>query len=86
MKIRLEKPVVNILKLIGGKNEKSRLGTLHKKPPLDLYFVYMNGRQSNQISDIWTRGFPTEILLHIYNVQQAEIISGFLFTFISQKL
>ena len=40
MKIQLEKPVVNISKLIGGKNEKARLGTLYKKPPLDLYFVY----------------------------------------------
>ena len=27
-------------------------------------------------------GFLIEILLHIYNVQQTEVISGFLFTFI----
>ena len=33
-----------------------------------------------------TRGFLTEILLHIYNVQQTEVISGFLFTFITHKL
>ena len=30
-----------------------------------------------------TRGFVIEILLHIYNVQQTEVISGFLFTFIT---
>ena len=40
MKIRLEKPAVNILKLTGDKNEKSRLGTLHEKLRLDLYFFY----------------------------------------------
>ena len=33
-----------------------------------------------------TRGFLTEILLHIYNVQQTEVISDFLFTFITHKL
>ena len=33
-----------------------------------------------------TRGFLIEILLHIYNVQQAEIISDFLLTFITHKL
>ena len=33
-----------------------------------------------------TRGFLIEILLHIYNVQQTEVISGFLFTFITHKL
>ena len=33
-----------------------------------------------------TRGFLIEILLHIYNVQQTEVISGFLLTFITQKL
>ena len=40
MKIRLEKPAVNILKLTGDKNEKSRRGALHEKLRLDLYFVY----------------------------------------------
>ena len=30
--------------------------------------------------------FLIEILLHIYNVQQTEVISGFLFTFITHKL
>ena len=30
-----------------------------------------------------TRGFLIEILLHVYNVQQTEVISGFLFTFIT---
>ena len=32
------------------------------------------------------RGFLIEILLRIYNVQQTEVISGFLFTFITHKL
>ena len=32
-----------------------------------------------------TRGFLIEILLHICNVQQAEVISGFLFAFITHK-
>ena len=40
MTIQLEKPAVNISKLTGGKNEKSRLGALHEKLRLDLYFVY----------------------------------------------
>ena len=33
-----------------------------------------------------TRAFLTEILLHIYNVQQTEVISGFLLTYITHKL
>ena len=33
-----------------------------------------------------TRGYLIGILLHIYNVQQTEVISGFLFTFITHKL
>ena len=32
------------------------------------------------------RGFLIEILLHIFNVQQTEVISGFLFTFITHNL
>ena len=32
-----------------------------------------------------TRAFLIEILLHIYNVQQTEVVSGFLFTFITHK-
>ena len=40
MKLRLEKPEVNISKLSGGKNEKARRGALHKKLRLDLCFVY----------------------------------------------
>ena len=32
-----------------------------------------------------TRGFLVEILLHRYNVQQTQVISGFLFTFIIHK-
>ena len=38
--------------------------------------------------DMSTRGFLIEILLHVYNVQQTEVISGIfhllLFTFITQ--
>ena len=33
-----------------------------------------------------TRGFLIETLLQIHNVQQAEVVSGFLFTFITHKL
>ena len=40
MKIRLEKPAVNIAKLKDGKTEKARWGALHEKFWLDLYFVY----------------------------------------------
>ena len=40
MKIRPEKPAMNISKLTGGKNEKARRGALHEKLRLDLYFVY----------------------------------------------
>ena len=40
MKIRLEKLAENISKLTCGKNEKPRLGVLHEKLQLDLYFVY----------------------------------------------
>ena len=36
MKIRLEKPVVNISKLANRKNEKARRGALHEKLRLDL--------------------------------------------------
>ena len=32
-----------------------------------------------------TRGFQIEILLHIYNVQETEVISGFLFTTFSRS-
>ena len=32
------------------------------------------------------RDFLIEIFLHIYNGQQTEVISGFLFTFITHKL
>ena len=33
-----------------------------------------------------TIGFLIETVLYIYNVQQTEVISGFLFTFITHKL
>ena len=32
------------------------------------------------------RDFLIEIVLHVYNVQRTEVISGFLFTFITHKL
>ena len=38
MQIRLEKLAKNISNLTGGKNEKARRETLHKKIRLDLYF------------------------------------------------
>ena len=87
MKIRLEKPAMNISKLMGGKNEKARRGTLQTL----VRFIFclqetLNGNQNNWICDMSTRGFLIEILLHIYNVQQTEVISGFLFTFITHKL
>ena len=40
MKIRLEKPAVNISNLTGGQNGKARRGALHEKLWLDLYFFY----------------------------------------------
>ena len=40
MKIRLEKPAVNISKLTSGKNEKARWEALHEKLREDLYLVY----------------------------------------------
>ena len=72
MRIRLEKPAVNISNLTGGKNENSRWGT--EKLRLDLYFLKgtMNGNQNNWICDMSTRGFLIEILLHIYNAQQTK--------------
>ena len=33
-----------------------------------------------------TKGFLIEILLHRYNVQQTDVMPGFLFTFITHKL
>ena len=33
-----------------------------------------------------TRGYLIEILLHMYDVEHTEVISGFLFTFITHKL
>ena len=75
MKIRLEKPAVNISKLTGGKNEKPKWGALHEKLRLDLYFVYRKQWMEIKITwicDMSTRGFLIEILLHIYNVQQTK--------------
>ena len=74
MKIRLEIPAVNISNLTYGKNEIARLGDLHEKVRLDLYFLQgiINGNQNKWICHISTRGFLIEILLHIYNLQQAK--------------
>ena len=44
MKIRLEKPSVNISNLTCGKNEKARRGALHEKLLLDLYFLTGNNK------------------------------------------
>ena len=74
MKPDLEKPAVNISKLTGGKNEKARWGALKKKLRLDLYFVYRKYWMENKITE------------YVICVQQAEVISGFLFTFITHKL
>ena len=46
----------------------------------------LNGNQSNWICDLSRRGFLNEILLHRYYVQQTEVISSFLFSFITHKL
>ena len=90
MKIRLEKPVVNISRLAGGKNEKARQRALHEKLRLDLYRVYwkywMEIKRTEYV--IWKQEafYIIEILLHICNVQQTEVIFGFLFYFITHKL
>ena len=89
MKMRLEKPTVNISKLTGGKNEKPRRGTLHEKRWLDLYFVYSKHWmeiKNKWICDMSTRGSLIDILLHVHNEQQTEVIFGFLLTFITPKL
>ena len=46
----------------------------------------LNGNRNSWICDMSTRGFLMETLLHVYNVQQKEVISGFLFTYITHKL
>ena len=46
----------------------------------------LNGKQNNWIYDMSTRTFLIEILLHRYIVQQIQVISGFLFTFVTHKL
>ena len=38
------------------------------------------------ICDMSARGFLIEILLRRYNAERTEVISGFLFTFINQRL
>ena len=81
MKIRLEKPAVNILKLTGGKNEKARRGALHEKLPSDLYFVYRKYWMEIKITEyvIWKQEafYITEMLLNIYNVQKTGVTSDF---------
>ena len=49
MKIRLEKPAVNISNLTSGKNEKARRGALHEKFAVRFIFLQetMNGNQNN---------------------------------------
>ena len=89
MKIRLEKLAVNISKLTGGKNEKPRRGCFTWKTSFRFIVCLqetLKWNQNNWICDMPTRCFLIEILLHIYNLQQAEVISVFLFTFIAHKL
>ena len=76
MKIRLEKPALNISKLRSGKNGKSRCGALHEKTPVRFIFFIqetLNGNQNNWICDMSTRGFLIEILLHMHNIKQTEL-------------
>ena len=67
MKIRLEKPAVNISKLTGDKNEKAWWEALHEKFRLDMFCLQkiLNRNQSNWICDISTRDFLIEVLLYI---------------------
>ena len=69
IKIRLEKPAVNISKLTGGKNKKARPGLYMKNRFIFWLQETLNRNQNNWISDISTRGFLIEMLLHTYNVQ-----------------
>ena len=88
MRIRLEKPAVDIWKLMGGKNEKARRRALHEKLRLDLYFVYRKHWMEVKATNMWyaDRRLSNWNLLHIYNAQQTEVISGVWFTFITYKL
>ena len=51
IKIREEKPVAKISKLIDGKNGKPRRGILRKKLHLDLYFVYRKHGMESKINE-----------------------------------
>ena len=87
MKIRLEKAAVNISKLTVGK--KATRGDFIWKTSVRFIFCLqgtLNGNQNNWTCDMSTSCFVIEILLHIYNILQTEVISGFLFTFITHKL
>ena len=89
MKIRLEKPAVNISKLTGGKNQKTRkLGFTWKTLVRFIFCLQktLNGNQNNWKCDMTTRGILIETLLHIYNIQLTEVIPGFVFSFITHKL
>ena len=91
MKIRLDKPAANNFKAYRGKNEIAKRGTLHEKLRLDLYFAYRKYWIESKITECVIckqEAFNIiEILFHIlYNVQQTEVISSFLFTFIIHKL
>ena len=89
MKTRIEKPAVNISKLPSSKNEKPRRGDFTWKTLVRFIFCLqetLNRNQNNWMCDMSARGFLIETLLHGYNVQQTEVISGFLFTFITYQL
>ena len=85
MKIRLEKPAVNIWKFTGGKNEKARQWALHKKLQLDLYFVYKKYYMEIKITEYVVCQQEAFYIIEIL-LLQTEVISGFLFTFVTHKL
>ena len=89
MKILLEKPAVKISKLVDGKNEKARREGLYTKTSVRFIVCLqktLNGNENNWICDMSTKGFLIQIFLHIDNVRQTEVISGFLFTFVTHRL
>ena len=88
MTIWLEKLAVNNSKLKGGKIKNLDEGFTWKTSVRFVFYLQetLNRNENNWTCDMSTRGFLTEILLHIYNVQQAEVISGYLFTFITHNI
>ena len=88
MEIRLEKLAVNTSKVRVAKIKNLDGGFTWKT---SIRFIFclqetLSGNQNNWKCDMSTRGFLIEILLHVYNLQQAEVISGFSFTFVTHNL